>query len=189
MKRFMYLSIGVLCLMLAALIGFHIGNGAAIAQQDVISARGFQVINPDGQVLGTFSAANDTTAVLAIKYGRKEPVLVLGAGLVQFVDAAGATQVSMTPTGIAVYDDAGETRAVLHYSGLMIKDATGALRGAWTVYDDGSTALAILDSDQKNRAVLGTTSLVAPTTGKVEIAAESSLVLFDREGNVLARLP
>ena len=31
-KRFMYISIGVLCLMVSALIGFHIGSQSAIAQ-------------------------------------------------------------------------------------------------------------------------------------------------------------
>lgn len=31
-RRFMLVSIGILCLMLAALIGFHIGNGSVRAQ-------------------------------------------------------------------------------------------------------------------------------------------------------------
>ncbi len=33
MKRCMYLSIGVLCLMISGLIGFHIGTETAVAQQ------------------------------------------------------------------------------------------------------------------------------------------------------------
>jgi hypothetical protein len=43
MKRFMFLSIGVLCLSLAALVGFHIGSRSAIAQTDDFVA-GYRVM-------------------------------------------------------------------------------------------------------------------------------------------------
>jgi len=37
MKRFMYLSIGLLCLSLSALIGFHVGSRTAEAQPEMVS--------------------------------------------------------------------------------------------------------------------------------------------------------
>ncbi len=50
MKRFMYLSIGVLCLMLAALIGFHLGQRSAHAQSDTITAQRFVLVDSTGQI-------------------------------------------------------------------------------------------------------------------------------------------
>ncbi len=58
MKRFMYLSIGVLCLAMAALISFHIGSQRAEAQTEigaqyyVEAGGGFNVfaILPNGDV-------------------------------------------------------------------------------------------------------------------------------------------
>ncbi len=47
MKRFMYLSVGVFCLALATLIGFHIGQGTAGAQ----GMTGFRVLGSSGNSL------------------------------------------------------------------------------------------------------------------------------------------
>ena len=84
---------------------------------------------------------------------------------------------------------AAAERLVVIAPGKMIRDATGAIRGSWTVDTDGSTALTIHDSEERIRAVLGTTSLVIHQTGEEKTTAESSLVLFDREASVLTRLP
>ena len=47
MKRFMYLSIGVMCLMLSAAIGFHMGNRDARAQSGMVQGFSFDG-NADG---------------------------------------------------------------------------------------------------------------------------------------------
>lgn len=44
MKRFMYLSIGVLCLMLAATVGYHLGSQTAQAQAPE-TITGYRVVN------------------------------------------------------------------------------------------------------------------------------------------------
>jgi len=70
MKRFMYLSVGVLCLSLSALIGFHMGNRSAQAQAPAPYVGFFfeggraYVMDANGdvwkQVLGNYGAVETT---------------------------------------------------------------------------------------------------------------------------------
>ena len=55
--------------------------------------------------------------------------------------------------------------------------------------DDDAPFLALRDKDGQTRAVLGRTGLESIKTGAVDQRAESSLVLFDREGKVLWQAP
>ncbi|MFH0873349.1 MAG: hypothetical protein V1846_00710 [Candidatus Komeilibacteria bacterium] len=48
MKRFMYVSIGIFCLALSALIGFHIGQGTAGAHSSTF----FRVVGPEYVTIG-----------------------------------------------------------------------------------------------------------------------------------------
>jgi len=67
MKRFMYLSIGVLCLSLSALIGFHVGSRTAQAQSvgggfvDVVKGAGayYNALRSDGAYFW-YDSLNDT---------------------------------------------------------------------------------------------------------------------------------
>ena len=56
MKRFMYLSIGVLCLSLSVLIGFHLGHQGAQAGQKTVTAQKFVLVDPDGNERGEWVA-------------------------------------------------------------------------------------------------------------------------------------
>jgi len=53
MKRFMYLSIGVLCLALSALIGFHLGSSEVTAQVD-----------PSADIVATYSVGSNALVAL-----------------------------------------------------------------------------------------------------------------------------
>ena len=81
MKRFMYLSIGVLALMLAALTGFHMGNRAAHAQatDPVPGYRVVYDIDTHHYVMGWFSQFEvaSTAAVVLVTVGEG---LAIGAG-------------------------------------------------------------------------------------------------------------
>jgi hypothetical protein len=52
MIRFMHLSIGVLCLSLATLIGFHTGQRSAQAQSETITAQRFVLVDSKGNKRG-----------------------------------------------------------------------------------------------------------------------------------------
>jgi len=54
---------------------------------------------------------------------------------------------------------------------------------------DGAGSLRLCDKDGKGRAVLGCTELVTIKTGEETKRAESSLVLFDKEGKVIFQAP
>ena len=109
----------------------------------------------------------------------------------------------------------GKARAVLSVladgtSSLSFGDQNGKSRFALGVLADGAPQLALLDQNGKerllmsvgtsgpsvvlrdenqDRAVLGHTELEATATGTVEQRAASSLVLFDRNGKVIWRVP
>jgi hypothetical protein len=54
---------------------------------------------------------------------------------------------------------------------------------------DGASALTLSDQDGHDRAVLGSTDIEGEKTGNSERTAESSLVLFDKEGRVMFQAP
>ena len=70
MKRFMFPSIGVLCLAIAVLIGFHVGSQNATAQP-VLAI--FHVTNADGIVCLT--AITSTGDVYGAEYNWQNPSL------------------------------------------------------------------------------------------------------------------
>jgi hypothetical protein len=53
----------------------------------------------------------------------------------------------------------------------------------------GASALTLSDQDGQERAILGSTELETPKTGETERTAESSLVLFDKQGQVMFQAP
>jgi hypothetical protein len=61
MKRFMFASIGVLCLALSVLIGYHVGSRAALAQSETITARKFILVDSMGRRVGEWSHDGEKT--------------------------------------------------------------------------------------------------------------------------------
>ncbi len=74
-------------------------------------------------------------------------------------------------------------------SGLSLWDQREKLRAVLRTSSDGRPGLELRDEDGKLRAALGSTSLQTAQTGEVTQRAESSLVLFDRDGKALWRAP
>ena len=73
--------------------------------------------------------------------------------------------------------------------GLLLCDNAGNPRAGLTLDTDGSPALDLRDEKGRQRAALGTTSLEMTHTGATEKRAESSLVLFDRDGKAIWQAP
>jgi hypothetical protein len=72
---------------------------------------------------------------------------------------------------------------------LEFYDAKGELRAALGTDSGGRPSLGLADEQGKPRAVLGALALKTIGTGATEQRAESSLVLFDKEGKVLWHAP
>ncbi len=63
--------------------------------------------------------------------------------------------------------------------------------GLWlglAVFED-SPSVRLFDASASSRAVLGVTTLTSKTVGGSEVTPESSLTLFDKDGNVIRSLP
>ena len=73
MKRFMYLSIGVLCLSLSVLIGFHLGHQGAQAGQKTVTAQKFVLVDPDGNERGEWVADDGSDVEQASENEAEEP--------------------------------------------------------------------------------------------------------------------
>ncbi len=118
--------------------------------------------------------------------------------------------------GLALLDQNGKERARLTVvpdgsPSLGLFDQSGKVRAALGVLADGSPGLSLADLNDKeriglrvgtngpslvlrdenlnNRAVLGHTALEATATGTVEQRPASSLVLSDRDGKVIWKVP
>jgi hypothetical protein len=111
-------------------------------------------------------------------------------------DAAGTTRVELSITDDApaldLSDQAGKTRASLQVirdvPSLDLFDNEGKVRESLEMVDD-APSLKLFDKNRKMRATLGSAGLETIKTGATEQTAESSLVLFDKEGKVMFRAP
>ena len=74
-------------------------------------------------------------------------------------------------------------------SQIVLWDNSNKPRGLWKVTKDGNTSLQIYDESGSMRASLGNTEITARKTGEGRQLAESSLVLFDKDGKVLFKAP
>jgi hypothetical protein len=72
---------------------------------------------------------------------------------------------------------------------LTLADKEEKLRMGIGLDTQGEPLLTLFDREGKERAVLGSTQLQQVKTGASERTAESSLVLFDKEGRVIFRAP
>lgn len=73
--------------------------------------------------------------------------------------------------------------------GLILLDDKGELRAGLGLLPDGGPRLELSDEKSQTRAAVGVTDLEATATGEARRTAESSVVLFDREGKVIWRAP
>jgi hypothetical protein len=89
-------------------------------------------------------------------------------------------------------DAAGKTRVDLSMvhgdPSLNLSDKQEKGRASLEVFED-VPSLELFDKEGKTRATLGSASLETIKTGATEQTAESSLVLFDKEGKVIFQVP
>jgi hypothetical protein len=72
---------------------------------------------------------------------------------------------------------------------LALFDQEGKARMAINLGTKGEPALTLADQEERERAMLGSAELKRVMTGSTERTAESSLVLFDKEGRVIFQAP
>ena len=101
----------------------------------------------------------------------------------RFNDEQGTLRAGFSGAGLAFDDEQGTRRASFHEGGLVVHDEQGTprtyLSTDWLAFDDEQGAL---------RLQLGRVTVVNSST-KAETTYPAALVLFDEEGNVIARLP
>jgi hypothetical protein len=141
------------------------------------------------------SAAGKTRARVGVVSDRTgEP----GGPVLALSDAAGKTRADLTvlsdaTPGLGLYDAAGKTRATLSVldgtPDLALYDAAGETRAIVSLTKDNAPYLGLWDKNGTPRAVLGATSLQTIKTEGVRMRPESSLMLFDKDGKVMWKVP
>jgi hypothetical protein len=95
--------------------------------------------------------------------------------------------------GLVFYDKGLKGRSLFsmndQFNGIRLFDNQGRLRLHAGVDSDNGPSIVLFDKHKKLRAVLGYAQLGTENTGAIEKLEESSLVLFDGEGNTLRRIP
>ena len=97
-------------------------------------------------------------------------------------------------SGLTLADKRGTSKVSLGteadgMASVGISDMDGQIRGLLGVGADGRPSVELWDKDGERRAALGTTGLKVEKTGEERTLAESSLVLFDKDGRVIFKAP
>ena len=203
-KNFAFVSIGILCLVLSALIGFHIGGRSVQAQRysvpGVVEAKEFLLKDGDGNDRGAWYISDNGQAELALYDTDANPRLAIsGSGDGAFVilmdknkAKRAVFEVFKGVPSLKMTDSGGTFRVALFATDdtvlLSLDDENGMTRGMWGVDKDGPR-LQLLDKNENTRAVLGLHEIEVTHTGEKRTTAESSLILFDREGKVIHQVP
>ena len=171
-------AIAAVCLvMTAAAIAYAAAKTSA---PEVIQAQRFELVNAEGEVRAVLGLllADKPSLVLNDEKGTLLAMLCVG------FDGS---------PGLALYDEKGTMRVgvslMLGSPLITLYDEEGTGRAGLSLFPDGSPSITLHDEKGKVRAALGTTSLEATRTGAMEKRAESSLVLFDKDGKVLGEAP
>jgi len=72
---------------------------------------------------------------------------------------------------------------------LSLCDGKGKIRVVMGVRPDGSPSITLLDDKGKERDVLGTAQTISDKTGVKHQHPESSLLLSDKDGNLIFQAP
>jgi hypothetical protein len=160
------------------------------AVADVVRARGFEVWDRKGNLVAMLNDSGLTLSVagLALAKLNAESLNLWAGNESATVDASG---VSLSA--------AGKTRArvavLSHGTGepggpvLALSDAAGKTRAIVSLTKDNAPYLGLWDKNGTASAVLGATSLQTIKTEGVRMRPESSLMLFDKDGKVMWKVP
>ena len=117
----------------------------------------------------------------------------LSLGTYITVKNQGSAASIVAPEGLTCISFAGNGEASLGFQDgrplLALGDADLKERVRLELLENGAPRLVLADTSGTARASLGVTELLTPKTGATERTAPSSLVLFDKEGKVMVRLP
>jgi len=191
--------LAVLCLAVALVaVAYAAGKAKAVPVQQVVRAKRFELVDRQGRVRGEFrTEAYDGSPSLRL-FGRDgKPCAALAVsgnrGGVWLCDRDGDGSSSLAAAmafGILLGDtDWGAKRqAFLQPDALRLLDSyhPRVWVGFW---QNEGPRVELRDKGGKIRAALGVTGMETIATGDTHKTAESSLVLFDKEGKVLWRVP
>lgn len=149
----------------------------AVLRAKVIETEKIQVIDGNGNVLASLSVVPDKGVGLVLSDEDGRPRVILRSESLGFLDKEWIPRVML---GL----DPDGNRPSLD---LMGRDF--GLRISLGLDSDNRPSLQLRDKDIQIRAVLGYTELVTTRTGAVEKRPPSSLVLFDKEGNIIWKAP
>lgn len=142
----------------------------------VISAEGFRLVK-DGKEFGRFAVSSNGVPELVLldKNGSERVILKIGAGLSAGLDLGGKPS-SGHRTGLYVSSDGSPGLYLCGKDSFIPRIKIGML-------SDSMPAITLYDEKFKPRATLGRVELKSTSTGAVR--SEYSLVLFDKDGEVI----
>lgn len=194
----------VAVVVLVAVVGaVYLAGKAKATAPKVLRAQAFELLDATGKVRGALSFGQNGSPMLALrdKNGqlRARLSMTFGGPSVDLADEKGKMRASLVlrPDGspeLWLADEKGEGRAVLEVGpngrpSLGLFDERGNGRAVLGLFPDGRPTLQLLDDQGKSGASLGAMELVTTRTGAMEKRAESSLVLLDKEGKVMWKVP
>lgn len=161
------------------------------------------VLSKNGVMRGQWTASDEDTSIEFYDKFRKTRgswrAANEGFSAISFYDKAGTRRSSMGVLNdglsyVRLNDKSGKSDCYLSVgddgnSQIVLWDNSNKPRGLWKVTKDGNTSLQIYDESGSMRASLGNTEITARKTGEGRQLAESSLVLFDKDGKVLFKAP
>jgi len=136
--------------------------------QNVITAEEFRVVDDEGNTLATLGSSLTLTS----KDGMAE--VRINTGLLDFSDLLELQRPSPHPPTHTL---------LLQPGGITLRNK------GWRVSKFSSGSLELYDSEERIRAVLGSTLLKNPDTGFADIGPPSSLILYDEDGKVVWSAP
>lgn len=188
------LTVGLAALLIAV-------RSAAYKRPAILSVRGLQVTDDAGRVRAALLVRSDDEPTFTL-YDKSGAVIVdlliepTHTGSLAFYGSKGQIlcrlQALDKASGLTFYGENGRCRAAVGFvfgsPHMSLYRAKGGLAGTFDEID-GRVALKLHDASKVCRATLGSTDLVTIATGDVHERTASSLVLFDKNGTVIHRVP
>jgi len=166
-----------------------------------VKAKSFQVVDEQGNVRAEMKVGLDNGSPM-ITLWDKDGKTRMAMGLtgddpaIQLCDKTGTTRAGMRVAGndpaVQLCGKDGTTRAGMRLLGddpaIALTDSDGKPRVDMNVTDD-EPGVAVLDKAGVTRAQIGVSTVVNKKTKAQTITAESSIMLFNKDGNIAWKAP